>query len=118
LSDALGCVIDNAVKFSPDRGEVLISVRAIGSGTIDISITDHGVGIAPDKVERIFDWLTQSEDHLTRTQGGIGLGLALAKRAMELIGGAIEVKTETGTGSTFVLHVPTATGEMAITDAS
>ena len=107
LSDALDCVIDNAVKFSPDRGKVAIDVRAEGSGAIAISITDHGGGIAPDNVKRVFDWFTQAEDHLTRTQGGIGLGLALAKRAMELIGGTITVRTEVGTGSTFSLRVPT-----------
>ena len=82
-------VIDNAVKFSPDGGEVLLVARnqhvngASGSDKIEVSITDQGIGIDPDDAARVFSDFQQVDASVTRTYGGLGLGLAFVRRIVE-----------------------------------
>jgi two-component system phosphate regulon sensor histidine kinase PhoR len=71
-----------------------------------LSISDTGIGIPPDKLNRIFDRFYQVEPSLTREYGGIGLGLSIVKGVVELCGGTIHVESSEGEGSTFVITLP------------
>ncbi len=90
----------NAVKFTDD-GEIVIRVRPSGPGRIYFEVRDTGIGIAPDHQKAIFEAFTQADGSTTRKYGGTGLGLAISKQLAGLMGGAIGVESEPGTGSTF-----------------
>ncbi len=97
-------LVGNAIKFT-DRGEVAITVggEAAPSGEVALrfSVRDTGIGIAPDKLQAVFQSFTQADSSATRKYGGTGLGLTIASRLVELMGGRIEVTSEVGQGSTF-----------------
>jgi PAS domain S-box-containing protein len=102
----------NAVKFT-SQGQVILALRKLAktndSVTIEFSIRDTGIGIAPEHQAQIFKGFTQAEGSTTRLFGGSGLGLAISKRFVELMGGSINVESTPGQGSTFVfvLEMPT-----------
>jgi signal transduction histidine kinase len=98
-------ILHNAVKFTPEHGRVRIKARLEGEEVI-LSISDTGIGIPPDKLNRIFDRFYQVEPSLTREYGGIGLGLSIVKGVVELCGGTIHVESSEGEGSTFVITLP------------
>ena len=94
----------NAVKFT-DKGHVLISVEtdtiSEDEVSLRISVEDSGLGIAPGKLESLFDKFTQADTSTTRRYGGTGLGLAISKQLVKLMGGDIAAKSRVGIGSTF-----------------
>jgi signal transduction histidine kinase len=97
-------LLSNAVKFTPEGGR--IDVRALpANGTVEVSITDTGVGIASEDQEAIFEEFRQV-GHAARKREGTGLGLALARKFVELHGGRLWVKSEVGRGSTFTFTLP------------
>ena len=105
LTQAIGALIDNAVKFSPNGGLIIISAHTVDS-LLHISIQDPGVGIPPEQLYHIFDryhHLDAVGEHLF---GGVGLGLPVAKQVMEQHNGNISVSSELGAGSTFTLTIP------------
>ena len=75
-------------------------------GWLQIQLHDTGPGIAPEHLEQIFEPLTQGNDSITRTHGGMGMGLALARRAAHRLGGELRCTSTLGEGSTFSLHLP------------
>lgn len=97
-------LVGNAVKFT-NKGSISISVRMLHenheSATIEFSITDTGLGIAPNKLESIFENFQQASSNTSRLYGGTGLGLAIAKQLVEKQGGSISVVSELDKGSTF-----------------
>lgn len=102
----------NAVKFT-EHGTVTIHVacgtepvRSPDRITLVVSITDTGIGIPPDRLERIFEEFTQAYSDTTRKYGGTGLGLTISKRLTDLQGGTIAVTSEQGKGSTFTVSIP------------
>jgi signal transduction histidine kinase/CheY-like chemotaxis protein len=99
----------NAVKFT-ERGGVDLSVSRAGECNVRFAVTDTGIGIAPDKIARLFDRFTQADSSTTRRYGGSGLGLAIVKRLLELMGGSIQVTSESGRGSTFAFELPLLSG--------
>jgi two-component system, OmpR family, sensor histidine kinase VicK len=107
-------VIDNAVKFSPDGGEVLLVARnqhvngAPGSDKIEVSITDQGIGIDPDDAARVFSDFQQVDASDTRTYGGLGLGLAFVRRIVEAHDGTVEVDPDLTTGTRLIVRIPSA----------
>ena len=106
LSQVLGNLLHNAAKFTPAGGSVAVAVAA-GGGRAEISVRDTGVGMEPGEVERMFEPFAQAEQGLARTQGGLGLGLPLAKGLVELHGGSIRARSEgPGRGSEFVVSLP------------
>lgn len=104
-------LVSNAVKFTA-RGEVALRVE-IGEGMVTISVSDTGLGIPVEEQELIFDEFRQSERTTARGYGGLGLGLAICKRLVEMHGGTIGVRSsgEEGAGSTFYFTLPAAEKE-------
>jgi len=104
LGQILTNLISNAVKFTKE-GKVIISATLAEKQKdytiIDFEVEDTGIGIAPDKLENIFESFTQASSDTTRKFGGSGLGLTISKRLLELQGSEIEVKSELGKGSIF-----------------
>ncbi len=98
-------LLSNAVKFSVNGGVIRISVYS-GQGHIKISVKDNGVGIPKDKSELIFERFGQVEEILTRKHEGAGIGLSMVKALVELHGGSVEVYSEYGKGSEFILYFP------------
>jgi PAS domain S-box-containing protein len=105
LQRALAHLIDNAIKFNHEGGEVKVKVEREGDAML-ITVNDTGIGIPEDKLEEIFEPLTQLDSGSTRRYGGTGTGLAVVKRIIEAHGGKIWVKSELGKGSTFYVHLP------------
>jgi two-component system, NtrC family, sensor kinase len=100
-------LLSNAVKFTPEGGR--ISLRASQKdGAVEISVTDTGIGIAPEDQAAIFEEFRQVGSDETRKQEGTGLGLTLAKKFIELHGGRIWVESKLGRGSTFTFTLPVA----------
>jgi GAF domain-containing protein len=98
-------LLSNAVKFTPEGGRIGIEARQ-GDGSIEISVSDTGVGIAPEDQPKIFEEFRQvGSDYAHKTEG-TGLGLTLAKKFVELHGGRIWVESEVGKGSTFSFTLP------------
>jgi signal transduction histidine kinase len=99
-------LISNAVKFT-DAGTVEVAVGGCGQG-VRLSVRDTGLGIAPARVEQIFEKFVQADSTTTRRFGGTGLGLAICKDLCTAMGGTIAVKSELARGSLFVLDLPLA----------
>ena len=97
-------LVGNAIKFT-EKGEVGIRVRR-ENGAFEVAVSDTGPGIPRSQHERIFEEFQQVDGSSTRAKGGAGLGLAIAKKIVELHGGQIEVESEVGEGSTFTFRLP------------
>jgi signal transduction histidine kinase len=109
LAQALMNLLDNAVKYSADAEPKEVVVRmAERGGRVEISVTDHGVGIAPSEQRKIFEKFYRVSTGLVHDVKGSGLGLALVKHIVEAHGGAVSVESDTGRGSTFVISLPAA----------
>ncbi|MGH2705401.1 MAG: sensor histidine kinase [Actinomycetota bacterium] len=108
LPRAIGELIDNAVKFSPTGGIVLLSAEVGRSRRDDvrISVTDQGIGISANEQEHIFQDFVQVDASETRPFGGLGLGLAYVRRIVEEHGGRLEVSSAPDKGSTFTVVLP------------
>jgi PAS domain S-box-containing protein len=100
-------LVANAIQFTPDGGQVTVAARALET-TLEIAVTDTGVGIALADQERIFDDFAQGDSRLSRTHSGTGLGLSLSRRIASLLGGELTVSSVVGNGSTFRLILPLA----------
>lgn len=107
LAQALGNVLGNAAKYTDAGGRVELLAHALGDGSLEIVVRDTGIGIAPEMLPRIFDLFTQAERAGSRAQGGLGIGLSLARRLVELHGGTLDASSAgPGRGSEFVLRLP------------
>jgi len=107
LKQILLNLLSNAVKFTPPGGCVTIRARR-ASGALEVSVSDTGVGIAPEDHQAIFEEFRQVGGDATRKAEGTGLGLALTRRLVALHGGTIRVESEPGRGSTFTFTIPEA----------
>ncbi|AGB48590.1 PAS domain S-box [Methanomethylovorans hollandica DSM 15978] len=106
-------LVDNSIKFTPYGGIVIITATQ-NESHVKISVTDNGIGIAKENIERIFDPFYQVDSSTTRRYGGTGLGLALIKQFIKMHGGNIWVESEPGKGSTFTFTIPLDYGEQPI----
>lgn len=122
LRQVLVNLVGNAVKFT-ERGHVLIKVErpeGTHNGDIRFSVHDTGIGIAEDKLAKVFEAFTQADSSTTRRYGGTGLGLTISRRLVAMMGGEIEVTSVLGEGSDFhfTAHFGEAEGEEAATAAA
>lgn len=104
MERAISAILDNAIKFSPDGGDVFVNV-GFNADQVWVSISDHGVGIPPDALSKIFDRFFHLEEvggHLFR---GVGLGLSIARQVIEQNHGRIDVQSHLGKGSTFTVRL-------------
>jgi signal transduction histidine kinase len=104
-------LLNNAVKFTPEQGHIILETCYLPSvdGTqawLQISVTDTGIGIAPEDMGRLFQPFMQIDSALNRQYEGTGLGLALVKRIVELHGGQVHLTSEVGSGSCFAIDLP------------
>jgi len=106
LSQVIGNILNNATKYTPDGGRIEISAHAEGADVV-IAVSDNGIGIPEDMRSKVFQLFTQVDDHLNRSQGGLGIGLALVSQLVGLHGGTIEATTApAGIGTSFVIRLP------------
>jgi two-component system phosphate regulon sensor histidine kinase PhoR len=105
LAQSIGHLLDNAVKFTQPGGQVRVRAFQVDDETV-LEIEDTGIGIPLTELDRIFDMFYQLEEHLTRASGGLGMGLAIARRGVELHGGTITVESTIGQGSLFRITLP------------
>ncbi|WP_414637763.1 sensor histidine kinase [Actinomycetospora sp.] len=114
LVTALANLLENAVAYSPTGSSVSVRRRRVrgpdGRDSIDVSVTDRGIGIAPQHQERVFERFFRVDPARSRATGGTGLGLAIVKHVAANHGGEVRVWSEPGVGSTFTLRLPVPTG--------
>jgi len=106
LKQVITSILANAVKFTSEEGDIFFTANKTndedGFITIQMEVTDTGIGISKEQQDKLFTMFEQLDGSLTRTHGGIGIGLALSKRILEMMGGTIWVESELGKGSKFI----------------
>ncbi|MEM5386859.1 response regulator [Paraburkholderia phymatum] len=108
VAQVISNLLSNAAKYTPEGGEIELDVSGTDGG-IAIRVRDNGIGIPPNELADVFNLFMQSEDSLARSEGGLGIGLSLAKTLSELHGGTIEAfSAGAGMGSEFVVTLPVA----------
>jgi two-component system CheB/CheR fusion protein len=106
LAQVFSNLLTNACKYTEPRGRICVTVERHG-GEVMVCIQDTGVGIARDKLDSIFEMFSQLDRSLDRSRGGLGIGLALVRRLVEVHGGSVEARSDgPGQGSTFVVRLP------------
>ena len=106
LQQVVWNLLSNAAKFTPEGGRVLLRLTQVGSH-VEMSVTDTGVGIAPEFLPHVFDRFRQQEGGTRRRYGGLGLGLAIVRHLVELHGGSVAAESEgEGRGATFKVSLP------------
>jgi signal transduction histidine kinase/ActR/RegA family two-component response regulator len=108
-------LLSNAVKFTPEQGSIRLEAdlldREDGVYTVQIKITDTGIGISREQQKRLFNAFVQADSGTSRKFGGTGLGLAISKRIVEMMGGKIRVESKLGRGTAFMFTVPLGSPE-------
>ena len=110
LRQVLTNLIGNAIKFT-EQGKISIDISEKKPGWLTFAITDTGIGITPSQLETIFDAFAQADESMSRRFGGTGLGTTISKQLVELMGGTIYAKSESGQGSEFTFTIPLKTVE-------
>ena len=108
ITQVITNLLTNAVKYTPAGGLINLGIE-VGAQFLTISVRDNGVGLTPEAMNRIFDMFTRIESEVARSEGGLGIGLALAKGLVQLHGGRLEVKSAgSGRGSEFLICLPSS----------
>ncbi|MDR2665372.1 MAG: response regulator [Oscillospiraceae bacterium] len=114
LTQVITNLVSNAVKFTPEHGNIHLDAKLAGEEhgtyTVQISVSDTGIGISAEQQRRLFHSFQQAESGTSRKYGGTGLGLAISKRIIEMMGGRIWAQSEPGAGSTFAFTVKAERG--------
>jgi PAS domain S-box-containing protein len=106
LQQVVWNLLSNAVKFTPKQGKIQVLLQRVNSH-IELSVTDNGIGIPASFLPYVFDRFAQKDASTSRTYGGLGLGLAIAKQLVELHGGSIQARSGgEGKGATFIINLP------------
>jgi len=109
-------LISNAIKFTPKGGRVIVSLDRVESH-VEVTVSDTGLGIAPEFLPHVFDRFRQADATTTRIFGGLGLGLSIVRQLVELHGGTVRVDSEgEGLGSTFTVSLPLMAVRSAVSD--
>ena len=105
LEQVIVNLLTNAAKYTHDGGHISLTVQQEGDEAV-LRVRDTGVGITPELLPRIFELFTQAERSLDRSQGGLGIGLCLVQRLVEMHGGRVEALSVLSQGSEFIVHLP------------
>jgi two-component system heavy metal sensor histidine kinase CusS len=100
---AIGNLIDNALRFTPENGSIRIAIRAVAHA-VEISVSDNGSGIAPEHLPRVFDRFYRADP--SRSSAGTGLGLSLVKSIVDLHGGSVSIESQLAGGTSVTLTFP------------
>ncbi|MBW0092784.1 sensor histidine kinase [Pseudonocardia sp. KRD-188] len=111
LVTALSNLVENAIAYSPAEASVSVSRRRVGDW-VEVSVTDRGIGIAPEHQKRVFERFFRVDPARSRATGGTGLGLAIVKHVLANHGGEVRLWSSPGTGSTFTMRLPVHTDEL------
>ena len=119
LNQILLNLLSNAVKYTPDGGRVSLTVQELPQHTKQLArfrflVTDNGYGMSPEYVQKIFHAFTREEDSVTNKIQGTGLGMAITKNLLDLMGGSILVESEKGRGSTFTVDLELQISDLAV----
>lgn len=106
-------LVDNAIRFTPDGGSVVVRARA-EDGAVRVAVADTGTGIASEHLPRLFERFYRVDHARAREDGGTGIGLAIARSAVEAHGGTITASSEPGRGSVFTFDLPLAGERVAV----
>jgi len=98
-------LVDNAIKYTPNGGKVFVAIKKSDKGKVCFSVKDTGIGISEEDKEKIFDRFYRVDKARSREMGGNGLGLAIAQEIVNLHQGTIEVKSELGKGTEFIVNI-------------
>ena len=113
VAQVVSNLLNNAAKYTPARGRISLVAYREG-GSVVISVTDTGIGIPPSSMPTVFEMFTQVGRNMERAQGGLGIGLSLVRRLVELHGGTVDASSEgVGRGSTFTVRLPLAVDQHA-----
>jgi signal transduction histidine kinase len=107
-------LLSNSVKFTPDGGRIELRMQGIADGGISVSVSDTGIGIAPQELPKLFEKFRQLDDSMTREHSGTGLGLAISRELVTMLGGRITVESEANKGSMFTVKLPAATAGQVV----
>jgi signal transduction histidine kinase/CheY-like chemotaxis protein len=108
MSQALANLLTNAAKYSDPAGHITLTA-ALGAEELTLSVADTGIGLSPDDLSEVFEMFSQVDSAIDRSEGGLGIGLALVKGLIALHGGTVEAHSQgAGKGSTFTIHLPLA----------
>jgi signal transduction histidine kinase/ActR/RegA family two-component response regulator len=114
LAQVVTNILSNSVKFTPEKGLISLNASFMGEDnglcTIQVSVSDTGIGISAEEQKRLFSSFQQAESSTTRKYGGTGLGLAISKSIVEMMGGTIWVKSEPEKGSVFTFNIQARRG--------
>jgi len=111
LEQVLVNLLTNAAKYTDPGGRIAVQVQRTG-GSVKLCVRDNGTGIAPQMLDRVWHIFQQAERTLDRAQGGLGIGLSIVRRLVELHGGTVEAQSQgLGHGSTFIVRLPVAPDE-------
>jgi len=117
LAQVVANLLNNAAKYTPEGGRIRVQLTREGEYAV-VRVSDNGAGIPPDMLGRVFEMFTRLDRALERTQGGLGIGLALVQRLAQLHGGSVEAHSDgLGRGSEFVVRLPLAAGKPGEDDA-
>lgn len=112
LTQAIANLLHNAVKYTPQRGSIRLSVDS-ADGYARVAVRDNGIGMDDDVLPRVFELFVQADHSLDRQYGGLGVGLTVTRALIDLHGGTVEARSGgLGTGSEFVLRLPLRSQEL------
>jgi PAS domain S-box-containing protein len=118
LAQVFGNLLNNSCKYTPPHGRISLTARRLGD-ELEVRVKDNGAGIPPDKLSSIFDMFTQVDRTSEQSQGGLGIGLTLVKRLVEMHGGSIEPRSAgEGMGSEFVVRLPVIESEALVLEST
>ena len=116
IAQVITNIVGNAIKFTPDNGTVSLDARlmdeADGVCTLQIMVTDTGIGISTEQQDKLFNAFQQAESSMVRKFGGTGLGLSISRSIVEMMNGKIWIKSELGKGSTFAFTIQLKRGDL------
>ncbi|MCD7992438.1 MAG: response regulator [Clostridia bacterium] len=103
-------LLSNATKYTPEQGHIFLEIKEkpshqAGTGCFEFSVTDDGIGMKPDFLERVFEPFERADDEACRKVPGTGLGMSICKNIVEMMGGTLEVESQYGSGTTFTATV-------------
>jgi PAS domain S-box-containing protein len=118
LTQVVVNLLNNAAKYTPQGGQIWLRLD-VRNNDVEIRVKDSGKGIKQDNLERVFDLFVQLEPNSNNTLGGLGVGLALVRRVVELHGGSVQARSDgAGQGSEFVVRLPLPTERLRLTSAA